>query len=140
MQFCFLKVEDINDEWIRIIGKGNKERDIPLLESVKKLIDEYLSVFMVKKYLFEKNGERLSENSLRYMITKVFGRVALKVTPHQLRHSYASSLLNSGAPIVDVSELLGHASMATTQIYTKLGSALKQQNYNKAHPLCKDEK
>jgi integrase/recombinase XerC len=64
----------------------------------------------------------------------------LKVTPHQLRHSYASSLLNSGAPIVDVSELLGHSSMATTQIYTKLGSALKQQNYNKAHPLCKGEK
>ncbi len=139
-ELASLKVEDINNEWIRIIGKGNKERDIPLLESVKKLIDEYLSVFMVKKYLFEKNGERLSENSLRYMITKVFGRVALKVTPHQLRHSYASSLLNSGAPIVDVSELLGHASMVTTQIYTKLGSALKQQNYNKAHPLCKDEK
>ena len=134
-----LKIEDIGNEWIRIIGKGNKERDIPLLESVKKLIDEYLSNFMVKKYLFEKNGERLSENSLRYMITKVFGRVALKVTPHQLRHSYASSLLNSGAPIVDVSELLGHASMATTQIYTKLGSALKQQNYNKAHPLCRGE-
>ena len=94
---------------------------------------------MVKKFLFEKNGERLSENSLRYMITKIFKRVALKVTPHQLRHSYASSLLNGGAPIVDVSELLGHSSMATTQIYTKLGSALKQQNYNKAHPLGDSE-
>ncbi|QOP45127.1 tyrosine-type recombinase/integrase [Sulfurimonas paralvinellae] len=135
-----LKVEDIDDEWIRIIGKGNKQRDVPLLAEVKKLIDEYLSTFMIKKFLFEKNGERLSENSLRYMITKVFGRVALKVTPHQLRHSYASALLNSGAPIVDVSELLGHASMATTQIYTKLGSALKQQNYNKAHPLAQGEK
>jgi integrase/recombinase XerC len=135
-----LEIKNISESWVRIIGKGNKERDVPLLPSTKQLIDEYLSVFMVKKYLFEKNGKRLSENSLRYMITKVFGRVALKVTPHQLRHSYASSLLNSGAPIVDVSELLGHASMATTQIYTKLGSALKQQNYNKAHPLCKDEK
>ena len=139
-ELASLKVEDISEEWIRIIGKGNKQRDIPLLASVKKLIDEYLSTFMIKKFLFEKNGEKLSENSLRYMITKVFGRVALKVTPHQLRHSYASSLLNSGAPIVDVSELLGHASMATTQIYTKLGSALKQQNYNKAHPLAKGEK
>jgi len=139
-ELASLQVEDISDEWIRIIGKGNKQRDIPLLASVKKLIDEYLSTFMIKKFLFEKNGEKLSENSLRYMITKVFGRVALKVTPHQLRHSYASSLLNSGAPIVDVSELLGHASMATTQIYTKLGSALKQQNYNKAHPLAKGEK
>jgi integrase/recombinase XerC len=61
----------------------------------------------------------------------------MKVTPHQLRHSYASSLLNNGAMIVDVSEMLGHSSMATTQIYTKLGSALKQKNYAKAHPLCK---
>ncbi|SFV55123.1 Tyrosine recombinase XerC [hydrothermal vent metagenome] len=139
-ELASLKLEDIGDEWIRIIGKGNKQRDVPLLSSVKNLLDEYLSIFMVKKFLFEKNGEKLSENSLRYMITKVFGRVALKVTPHQLRHSYASSLLNSGAPIVDVSELLGHASMATTQIYTKLGSALKQQNYNKAHPLAKGEK
>jgi len=139
-ELASLKVEDISGEWIRIIGKGNKQRDVPLLDSVKKLIDEYLSTFMIKKFLFEKNGEKLSENSLRYMITKVFGRVALKVTPHQLRHSYASALLNSGAPIVDVSELLGHASMATTQIYTKLGSALKQQNYNKAHPLAKGEK
>ncbi len=139
-ELASLQVEDISEEWIRIIGKGNKQRDIPLLASIKKLIDEYLSTFMIKKFLFEKNGEKLSENSLRYMITKVFGRVALKVTPHQLRHSYASSLLNSGAPIVDVSELLGHASMATTQIYTKLGSALKQQNYNKAHPLAKGEK
>jgi len=138
-ELSHLKLLDIHGEWIRIIGKGNKERDVPLLDSMKKLIDEYLSVFIVKKYLFEKNGERLSENSLRYMITKVFSRVALKVTPHQLRHSYASALLNNGAPIVDVSELLGHASMATTQIYTKLGSALKQQNYNKAHPLCKDK-
>ena len=135
-----LQLEAIGDEWIRITGKGNKQRDVPLIASVKKLIDEYLSVNMRKKFLFEKKGEKLSENSLRYMITKVFGRVALKVTPHQLRHSYASSLLNSGAPIVDVSELLGHSSMATTQIYTKLGSALKQQNYNKAHPLCKGEK
>ena len=134
-----LKVEDIHDGWVRIIGKGNKERDVPLLDSMHHLIDEYLSNFMVKKFLFEKNGEKLSENSLRYIITKLFSRVALKVTPHQLRHSYASSLLNSGAPIVDVSELLGHSSMATTQIYTKLGSALKQQNYNKAHPLAKGD-
>ena len=134
-ELASLKLQNIGKEWVRVSGKGNKQRDIPLLATTRALIDDYLSTFAVKKFLFEKNGERLSENSLRYMITKIFKRVALKVTPHQLRHSYASSLLNGGAPIVDVSELLGHASMATTQIYTKLGSALKQQNYNKAHPL-----
>ena len=131
-----LKIIDISDEWIRVLGKGNKHRDIPLLEQTKKLLDEYLSKKEMKKFIFEKNGEKLSENSLRYIVTKVFRKVGIKVTPHQLRHSYATALLNSGAPIVDVSELLGHSSMATTQIYTKLGSALKQQNYNKAHPLC----
>jgi len=135
-ELASLEIKDISEKWIRVIGKGNKQRDIPLLNSSKVLIDEYLSVFIVKKFLFEKKGEKLSENSLRYMVNKVFKDVSLKVTPHQLRHSYATSLLNSGAPIVDVSELLGHSSMATTQIYTKLGSALKQQNYNKAHPLC----
>ena len=135
-ELCNVKIDDISDSWIRVLGKGNKHRDIPIISSTKELIDEYLTTCVVKKYLFEKNGEKLSENSLRYTVTKVFKRVALKVTPHQLRHSYASSLLNGGAAIADVSELLGHSSMATTQIYTKLGSALKQQNYNKAHPLC----
>ena len=132
-----LKLDDISSGWIRVLGKGSKQRDIPIIPSTKKLLDEYLTDFGTNKFLFHKNGEKLSENSLRYIITKVFKRVGMKVTPHQLRHSYATALLNGGAPIVDVSELLGHSSMATTQIYTKLGSALKQENYNKAHPLCK---
>ena len=131
-----LEVKNISDAWIRVIGKGQKERDIPLLKTTKENIDTYLALHLSNKFLFEKNGEKLSENSLRYIVTKVFKRISLKVTPHQLRHSYATDLLNSGAPIVDVGELLGHSSMATTQIYTKLGSALKEQNYNKAHPLC----
>lgn len=131
-----LKLQDISDGWIRVIGKGNKQRDVPLLSNTKELIDEYLLQNSPKVFLFEKNSQRLSENSLRYMVTKMFKRVCLKVTPHQLRHSYATNMLNNGAPIVDVSELLGHSSMATTQIYTKLGSAMKQKNYNKAHPLC----
>ncbi|MDA7818388.1 tyrosine-type recombinase/integrase [Sulfurimonas sp.] len=131
-----LKLSDISTEWVRVLGKGNKHRDIPLLGTTSELIDEYLSVRAQKKFILEKNGEKLSENSLRYIITKIFRRVGLKVTPHQLRHAYASELLNGNAPITDVSELLGHSSMATTQIYTKLGSALKQKNYNSAHPLC----
>ena len=134
-----LRVESISDEWVRVLGKGNKQRDIPLLSKTKELIDDYLSKKEIKEFLFEKNGEKLSENSLRYIVNKVFKRVALKVTPHQLRHSYATALLNNSARISDVSELLGHSSMATTQIYTKLGSTLKQQNYNRAHPLCRVE-
>ncbi|MDF1874996.1 tyrosine-type recombinase/integrase [Sulfurimonas sp. SAG-AH-194-I05] len=131
-----LEVNAISEEWIRVIGKGNKQRDVPLLKKTKNLIDTYLEKNQQNTFLFQKKGERLSENSLRYIITKVFKRVALKVTPHQLRHSFATELLNNHAPISDVSELLGHSSMATTQIYTKLGSSLKKENYNKAHPLC----
>jgi len=131
-----IKLDDISKSWLRVLGKGSKHRDIPILVSLKELIDEYIRSSSPKVYLFENSGKKLSENTLRYIVTKVFKRISLKVTPHQLRHSYASSLLNGGAPIADVSELLGHSSMATTQIYTKLGSTLKQQNYNKAHPLC----
>ena len=109
---------------------------IKLLNHVKELIDDYLTKNPKKMFLFELNDKRLSENSLRYTVNKVFKRIGLKVSPHQLRHSYATELLNHNASISDVSELLGHSSMSTTQIYTKLGSALKQQNYNKAHPLC----
>ena len=139
-ELASLKLEDISSDWVRVLGKGNKQRDVPLIASTKELIDEFLAQDLPKKFLFEKQGEKLSENSLRYIINKVFKRVSLKVTPHQLRHSYATVLLNNNAKIADVSELLGHSSMATTQIYTKLGSVLKQQNYNKAHPLCMVEK
>jgi integrase/recombinase XerC len=131
-----LRLSDIDDGWVRVLGKGSKQRDIPLLENIKERIDTYKQNYNPKVFLFEKNDEPLSQNSLRYIITKTFKRVNLKVTPHQLRHSYATELLNNNAPIADVSELLGHSSMATTQIYTKLGSALKKQNYNNAHPLC----
>jgi integrase/recombinase XerC len=139
-ELCSLKLEDISSGWIRIIGKGNKQRDIPLLVNVQELIDDYLNLNPKKIFLFESNDKRLSENSLRYTVNKVFKRVGLKVSPHQLRHSYATELLNHNASISDVSELLGHSSMSTTQIYTKLGSVLKQQNYNKAHPLSSKSK
>jgi integrase/recombinase XerC len=133
-----LELVNITPQWVRVMGKGSKQRDIPLLPEVQEKLQAYLQVHSSKKYLFEQDSERLSENSLRYIVTKVFDRVALKVTPHQLRHSYATDLLNNGARIADVSELLGHSSMATTQIYTKLGNAAKMKNYKSAHPLGKE--
>ncbi|MDD5051926.1 MAG: tyrosine-type recombinase/integrase [Sulfuricurvum sp.] len=132
-----LKMADITSQWCRVMGKGSKERDVPMLPQIYTMILEYRSDSLSKEYVFEAEGERLSENSLRYIITKAFKGVGLKVTPHQLRHAYATELLNNGARIADVSELLGHASMSTTQIYTKLGNALKMDHYLKSHPLCK---
>jgi integrase/recombinase XerC len=135
-ELTHLRNDDIQNGWSRIYGKGSKERDIPMIERINAMVRNYQHTNPTKEYLFEKKGEKLSENSLRYTITKAFAKVGLKVTPHQLRHTYATELLNNGARIADVSELLGHASMATTQIYTKLGNALKMEHYLQAHPLC----
>ena len=86
--------------------------------------------------LFEKNKKQLTQAQIRYIIAKTFQKVGIKVTPHQLRHSFATYLLNNGARINDVSELLGHEFISTTQIYTKLNDNMKYENYKKAHPLC----
>jgi len=131
-----LKVSDISDEWIVVTGKGSKTRTIPLHPELKKIIDSYLSFYPTKKYLFQKNDIKMSYSQIRYILDKAFDKIGIKVTPHQLRHSFATDLLNSGARINDVSSLLGHEFLSTTQIYTKLNSNTKLNNYLKAHPLC----
>ncbi|WP_345973047.1 tyrosine-type recombinase/integrase [Sulfurimonas diazotrophicus] len=133
-----LSLDQIGREWVRIRGKGDKVRDVPLPPAASEAIAAHRQTCAPRTFLCECNGRRLSENSLRYLVNRAFARVGLKVTPHQLRHAYATELLNHDARIADVSELLGHASMATTQIYTKLGSALKMKHYRIAHPLCKE--
>ncbi len=132
-----LKLEDIKGHWVQIHGKGNKIRELPLLEEAQRLIEIYMKENRSKIYLFEKGSAPLNAAQLRYKLTKLFKDAGFKVTPHQLRHSFATHLLNNGARISDVSELLGHATMATTQVYTKLGSSKKMQEYMKAHPLAK---
>jgi integrase/recombinase XerC len=135
-ELSHLKLEDIKRGWIQIHGKGNKVRELPLLESLQELISLYIRRRAPKKYLFEKGNAPMNSSQLRYILTKLFKSQGLKVTPHQLRHSFATHLLNNGARISDVSELLGHETMATTQVYTKLGSVKKMQEYMKAHPLA----
>jgi len=134
-----LKLEDIKGAWIQIHGKGNKVRELPVLEELQRLIKQYVKVNHPKIYLFEKGNAPMNSAQLRYIITKLFKGAGIKATPHQLRHSFATHLLNNGARISDVSELLGHETMATTQVYTKLGSVKKMQEYMKAHPLAQDE-
>ena len=131
-----VKLSDIKPKWIQVHGKGNKVRELPLLEEVHKLIGTYIDMRHPKTYLFEKGNAPMNAAQLRYILTKLFKGHGLKVSPHQLRHSFATHLLNNGARISDVSELLGHETMATTQVYTKLGSVKKMQEYMKAHPLA----
>jgi integrase/recombinase XerC len=131
-----LQLSQIQQSWVQVRGKGNKVREIPLLPSIRALLDEYLKVYSPKKYLFEKGSAPMNSAQLRYKLTKLFKAKGIKATPHQLRHSFATHLLNEGARIADVSELLGHETMATTQVYTKLGSVKKMKEYMKAHPLA----
>jgi len=133
-----LKMKNIKNGWVKIYAKGGKIRQIPLLDEVAVELEEFLSKYQPEVYIFENDRVKLTENQLRYKLAKVFKSIGIKATPHQLRHSYATDLLNQGARITDVSELLGHVSLATTQIYTKLSSSLKMKNYKKAHPMCRE--
>jgi integrase/recombinase XerC len=134
-----IKLSDIQEKWIQVLGKGNKVRELPLLASLQQLLKRYQTEYTPKKYLFEKGTAPMNTAQIRYKVTKLFKSVGIQATPHQLRHSFATHLLNNGARISDVSELLGHETMATTQVYTKLGSTKKMQEYMKAHPLANKE-
>ena len=138
-ELASLKLNDITKEWVRVMGKGSKVREVPLLHGVYQLIKDYVASVQPAIYLFEQDKKPLSSAQLRYRVNRAFKRHGIKATPHQLRHSFATELLKDGARIADVSELLGHSSMATTQIYTKLTNATKLQNYLKAHPLAKSD-
>jgi len=132
-----LQITSVDKQWVRVTGKGEKTRDIPLLPPIHDELMAYIKTSSIKTYIFEKNGEKLSENTLRYRFKKLFFKIGIKATPHQLRHSFATDLLNEGSRITDVSALLGHSSLSTTQIYTKLNSGVKMRNYLQAHPLCR---
>jgi integrase/recombinase XerC len=134
-----LQLENIVSGWIKVVdGKGGKDRMIPLIPSVEELLRKHLALNKNRAFVFEENAKPLSQNCLRYKLTKIFERVGVKATPHQLRHSFASDLINKGARIVDVSELLGHKELSTTQIYTKLSMNKKLFSYLDAHPMCKE--
>ena len=132
-----VRLDDIRDKWIIIHGKGNIDRQMPLLPLLNSSIDSYTTEYAPKIYLFEKKDKPLNPAQLRYILQKLFKSKGLKATPHQLRHSFATHLLEKGARISDISELLGHHSMASTQLYTKLGSEKKRSEYLGAHPLAK---
>ncbi|NOZ90983.1 MAG: tyrosine-type recombinase/integrase [Epsilonproteobacteria bacterium] len=131
-----LKIKNISTNWVKVLGKGNKEREIPLISKVAQQIDFYLKNSNPKEFLLEKEDKQMSVHQIRYLLNKLFRSRGIKATPHQLRHSFATHLLNSGARIADVSKLLGHSSMVSTQIYTKLENSKKLKEYSKAHPLC----
>lgn len=131
-----IRLDSISSQWITVQGKGGKERQIPLLEGLYDQVVRYIEIEMPKEFLFEKSGTAMNTYQIRYLFDKLFKRQGIRATPHQLRHSFATHLLHNGARITDVSRLLGHSSLVSTQVYTKLEKSKKFNEYSQAHPLC----
>lgn len=140
-----IKIGDISQEQhtLKVMGKGNKERIIPLLPAVLPSLKLYLklreSLENIKEpeFLFlTSKGVKVYENLVYRVINLYFSRVSEKVkrSPHILRHSFATHLLNEGADINAVKELLGHSSLASTQVYAQNSIARLKEVYKKSHP------
>ncbi len=141
-----LKDIDLENKTIKILGKRNKERIIPLLNMVMDSVDIYklernkLETITDNEYLFlTKKGVKVYETLVYRIINDYFSKASTKVkkSPHILRHSFATHLLNQGAELNAVKELLGHSSLAATQVYTHNSIAELKKVYAKAHPRSK---
>jgi tyrosine recombinase xerC len=138
-----LNVGDItHNDFLRVKGKGNKERIVPLLPLVKENISAYLAACPYKltngePLFLGARGDRISPRIIQRNLEKLRRELGLPdtVTPHALRHSFATHLLAEGTDLRSIQELLGHASLSTTQRYTDVQIETLQKEYLKAHPL-----
>ncbi len=136
---------DFAAEYVRVYGKGAKEREVPLGTNCLEALGDYLrsgrprltgeakasSPLFVNRF-----GRRLSDRGIRRLLQKYLNMTAISrhITPHALRHSMATHMLQNGADLRTVQELLGHASLSTTQIYTHVGNKEIRKQYDRAHP------
>lgn len=138
---------DLGAEALHVRGKGKKERIVPLGSHALLAINRYLEMLrqeprfasadLTKKPLFvNKHGTRLSSRSVRRKLDKYLIQVGLDptISPHTLRHTFATHLLENGADLRSVQELLGHQSLSTTQVYTHVSNTRARDQYDKAHP------
>ena len=139
-----IQVDDVNFTVgvVRVIGKGNKERIVPVagaaLESIQEYVDRYRpALHPVGGTLFvSRTGRAMSREDIYRIVRKYVRRAGLreKVSPHTLRHSFATELLSGGADLRSVQEMLGHADVATTQIYTHVDASRLKAIHKKFHP------
>jgi integrase/recombinase XerC/integrase/recombinase XerD len=135
---------DFDDESVRVLGKGSKERLAPIGEPAQKTLRRYLETARhaltqdrSEQALFlSRTGKRLSTSDVRRRLQKWVTELAIagRISPHALRHSFATHLLEGGADLRSIQELLGHASVSTTQVYTRVEPSRLRQAYERAHP------
>jgi tyrosine recombinase XerC len=132
-----------NDKSVKVLGKGNKERIVPVGDKAIESIKNYMTFrHLISKNTSEKalfldtNGNRLSPSSAYKIIHKTMKGFteSKQKSPHVLRHSFATHLMDNGADIRSVSEMLGHSSLSTTQVYTHVSIERLKESYKKAHP------
>jgi integrase/recombinase XerC len=135
-----LNLEDVNftDHLIRVQGKGRKERIVPIGSKAVDAIKEYLAKTphsAAKPLFLNRYGKRLTTRSVHRIVEKYKRLSGLwDMTPHAIRHSFATHILNGGADLRSVQEMLGHASLSTTQRYTHVSMDKLMEIYDKAHP------
>ncbi|MFD2727022.1 tyrosine-type recombinase/integrase [Hyunsoonleella rubra] len=138
---------DMGNKTIKVLGKRNKERIVPLLKSVEQTLQRYLehrnqleNIQDSEHMLLTKKGVKIYETLVYRLINDYFSQASSKVkkSPHILRHSFATHLLNQGADLNAVKELLGHTSLAATQVYTHNSIAELKKVHLKAHPRSKN--
>ncbi len=129
------------DGFLRVIGKGNKERQVPVLELVESALEDYLasspySNEQDRAIFLGARGQRLNQGVAQRAMRQLRGTLGLpeNATPHALRHSFATHLLQNGANLREIQELLGHVSLSSTQRYTEINAAEMMRVYKSAHP------
>ena len=143
-----IKVKDIDrtNKSIKVLGKGDKERIVLYNNHTSRALDIYLKdayhIFNKKnsEYLIlNHNGGKLSDRYVRMIIDKLVRKANLdiKISPHTIRHTFATDMLEEGADLMTVKELLGHESLNTTSIYTHITNEQIKKTYNMAHPRAK---
>lgn len=136
---------DFDAEELRVLGKGSKTRLVPIGEPAQAALEHYLATARpslgkdraAEPALFlSKSGRRLSASDVRRRLTLWLRTASLagKISPHVLRHSFATHLLEGGADLRTIQELLGHASLSTTQLYTRVESGRLRRQYARSHP------